>query len=276
MHIDGRTAVLVHLSYPSAHLRTPQLFNARVVERGLNAVLVPWQVHPDHLSETVAALRGAESVSGLLVTIPHKEAAAPLCDQLEGVARSLTAVNVIRRDADGTLTGRNLDGIGFVHGLLAAEVGIEGRRAIVAGAGGVALAIGAALVEAGVSSVSVTNRTQARAEAMIEKLAALANAKGRRAEFTLAGSADPSGFDIVVNATSLGMHASDALPFPVEALRPGMTVAEAVMVPRITPLLDAAARRGARIVPGEAMLADQIDPFIDFILGPIGPEAERS
>lgn len=101
MKIDGATSVLVHLAYPSAHLRTPQLFNPRCAERGLNAVLVPWQVAPEHLADTMKTLRKAESIAGAIVTLPHKETSAAYCDRLDGVAEILAVANVIRRQPDG-------------------------------------------------------------------------------------------------------------------------------------------------------------------------------
>ncbi|WP_417280261.1 shikimate dehydrogenase family protein [Celeribacter sp.] len=267
MTIDGTTAVLVHLAYPSAHLQTPQRFNPRCHERGLNAVLVPWQVAPDNLADTMATLRHSDSVAGAIVTVPHKETSAALCDRLEGVAKTLSVANVIRREPDGTLVGRILDGEGFVGGLRQADVPIDGQSALIAGAGGVALAIAAALVEAGIARIEVHNRTRARADAMIERLAKLALETGKTATFGIAETPEATGFDLVINATSLGMHDGDALPFDISTLTPEMTVAEVVMVPEITPLLEAAQARGAKVVPGKAMIVGQIDPFIDFVLG---------
>lgn len=268
MTIDGETSVLVHLAYPSAHLRTPQLFNPRCAERGLNAVLVPWQVAPENLADTMETLRRAESLAGAIVTVPHKETSAALCDRLEGVAEILGVANVIRRAPDGALVGRILDGDGFVGGLRRADVPIAGASALIAGAGGVALAIAAALVEAGVARITVLNRTRSRAEAMIVRLSRLAQAKGREVVFDIAATGAATGYDLVINATSLGMYEGDALPFDAQTLTPEMTVAEVVMVPEVTPLLNAAKERGARIVPGKAMIFGQIDPFIDFVLGP--------
>ncbi|WP_418025359.1 shikimate dehydrogenase family protein (plasmid) [Paracoccus sp. TD-10] len=263
MTIDGKTAVLVHLACPAAHLQTPQRFNPRCVARQVNAVLVPWQVKPDHLALTMNALRHAESLAGAIVTIPHKETCARLCDRLEGVAETLQVANVIRREADGTLTGRILDGEGFVGGLRERGIALQGRSALIVGAGGVALAIAAALIEAGVTRLRVANRTAARAEAMVDRLRQL----GSGSVALEVGQADPTEFDLAVNATSLGMHDGDALPIPADLITPGMTVAEVVMVPKVTPLLQEAADRGAATVPGEAMITGQIDPFIDFVLG---------
>ena len=266
MKIDGTTSVLVHLAYPSAHLQTPQLFNPRCAKRGLNAVLVPWQVAPEHLGSMMEALRGAESVAGAIVTLPHKETCAALCDRLEGVASILSVANVIRREADGTLVGRILDGEGFVGGLRRNGAEPAGASVLLIGAGGVALAIAAALIAAGVSRLAVLNRTRARAEAMIQRLKQLAAETGQELMLSVADAPDATGHDLVVNATSLGMHAGDALPVDPDTLRPGMTVAEVVMSPAITPLLVQAAERGAATVPGREMILGQLDPFMDFVL----------
>ena len=267
MQIDGHTAVLVHLAYPAAHLQTPRHFNRRCKERGVNAVLVPWQVHPDNLATTMDALRQAENLAGIIVTIPHKETCAQLCDRLEGVADFLGVANVIRREADGSLTGRILDGQGFVEGLCHMDVKIAGRQVLIAGAGGVALAIAAALLDAGASKISIVNRTRSRAEMMVQRLRKYAANVGLEATVTVAADSDPTGYDIVINATALGMHADDALPFPVCKITAQMVVAEVVMAPSITPLLHAAASNGAKTVPGAAMITGQINPFIDFVLG---------
>lgn len=267
MEINGSTSVLIHLAHPAGHLQTPQLFNPRCAQRAIDAVLVPWQVAPEHLAETMNTLRHAESLAGAIVTIPHKETCAKLCDRLEGVAELLQVANVIRRDADGALVGRILDGEGFVGGLQRAGVALAGRSVMIAGAGGVALAISAALIQAGVAEIAVLNRTPARANAMIERLELFAQAGGHNVVLGLASTASTTGFDLIVNATSLGMHIGDALPFDVASLTSNMTVAEVVMVPEVTPLLEIAAKKGAQVVPGKAMVVGQIDPFIDFVLG---------
>lgn len=266
MKIDGATSVLVHLAYPSAHLRTPQLFNPRCAERGLNAVLVPWQVAPEHLADTMKTLRKAESIAGAIVTLPHKETSAAYCDRLDGVAEILAVANVIRRQPDGTLVGRILDGEGFVGGLHRANVDPSGASVLIVGAGGVALAIAAALIEAGVRRIDVLNRTPARAEAMIDRLRRLAGGLGRQVALGIAEGPDASRHDLMINATSLGMHDGDALPFDIDSIGPNSVVAEVVMNPELTPVLDAARKRGARIIPGREMILGQIDPFIDFVL----------
>jgi len=262
MEINGGTRVLVHLAYPSAHLRTPQLFNARCRERGLDAVLVPWQVHPDHLRQVLAALRVSDSVCGMIVTIPHKETIAALCDHLEGPAALLNVANVVRKAQDGACVGCMLDGEGFVGGLRRQGRDPCGKAALLVGAGGVAVAIAYALLDAGVQRLVIANRTLARAQRLVERLQALYPGRD-----VAVGQADANGCDLVINATALGMHVGDPLPLDVETIAPATVVAEVVMVPAVTPLLHAARNRGADIHEGIHMLTGQIDPFIDFVLG---------
>lgn len=261
MEINGKTEVLVHLAYPSAHLMTPSLFNARTAERGINAVLVPWQVHPTHLKTVMDAIRVSESVSGAIVTIPHKETVAALCDRLEGAAALLNVANVVRREDDGTLVGRILDGAGFVGGLEAHGRSPAGKRALLIGAGGVSVAIADALLSSGVAQLTIANRTEKRARLLVEKLEQL------YPTIPIAvGAADGSGFDLIVNGTALGMHVGDPLPLEAATIGPEAVVAEVVMAPAVTPLLEASRRRGATIHEGIHMLTGQIDPFIDFVV----------
>ena len=261
MEIDGRTRVVVHLAFPSAHLRTPTFFNARCRERGLGAVLVPWEVGPERLAETWHALRHTRSCAGAIVTIPHKESVAVLCDDLEGVAAALGVANVVRRTDDGRMIGRLHDGEGFVAGLRADGIEPRGRRALLLGAGGAATALAAALLAAGIAHLSIANRDRTRAETLVARLRALH--PGRPIE---AADADAAGYDLVVNATSVGLGGDPASPVDVATIGPGTVVADIVMKPAVTPLLRGATERGARTHGGEHMLVAQIDLFIDFLL----------
>lgn len=269
MEIDGRTRVIVHLAYPSAHLRTPTLFNARCEERRINAVLVPWEVAPADLASAWDGLRSIRNLAGAIVTIPHKEIAARHCDRLEGVASELGVVNVVRRDADGLTTGRLYDGEGFVAGLRRDGYEPRGRRTLLLGAGGAATALAQALLAAGVAELVVANRNNDRAKALVERLRILN--PGRAISV---GHADAGGFDLVVNGTSVGLDGDPASPVEIETIEPTSMVADIVMKPAMTPLLRGAEARGARIHQGVHMLAAQIDLFIDFLLGDIQAAAQ--
>jgi shikimate dehydrogenase len=262
MEIDGRTRVVPHLAFPSAHLRTPSLFNARCAALGLNAVVVPWQVAPDALAGAISGLSRIETVPGCIVTIPHKEAVAAHCARLDGVAGLLDVANIMRREADGTWTGRNLDGEGFVGGLRAQGIDPAGMNVLLLGAGGAATALAAALLDAGTARLVVANRSLERAERLVERLRVLHPGRD-----IATGPADGAGFDLIVNATSVGLDGDPASPLPAATIPAAAIVAEIIMKPALTPLLRAARERGARIHLGEHMLAAQIDGFITFLLG---------
>ena len=115
--ISGTTRFVPLLAHPCRHVRTPGVFNAECTQRGIDMAMVPLDVRPDMLAQTIAALRAMENLAGMVVTIPHKTEVARLCDRLTGAAQMLGVCNIIRRETDGSLTGAMFDGEGFVAGL---------------------------------------------------------------------------------------------------------------------------------------------------------------
>ena len=251
--ISGATAITAILAHPVAHVRTPQMMNAHYDAIGRDAVLVPLHVLPEDLATVVAGLRRMRNLRGFIVTVPHKEAILPLCDALTDAAREVGAVNAVRREADGSLTGGQFDGEGFVAGLREAGHEVTGRAVFLAGAGGAASGIAFAVARHGAARLTIHNRTAAKAEALAARLRAAHPGCDTRA-----GGPDPAGHAVVVNATSLGMQAGDALPLDVAGLAPPMLAAEAIMAPEVTPFLAEAARRGCATHGGKPMLAAQI------------------
>ena len=260
--ISGHTRLVVILAHPVAHVRTPAALNAHFAATGRDAVLVPMQVRPEGLAEAVGALRRVENLAGIVVTVPHKETIAGLCDTLTEEARIVGAVNVIRREPDGRLAGGQFDGEGFVAGLRAAGEEVRGRRIWMAGAGGAAAGIGFALLRHGAAALAVHNRTPARAESLVARLA-----DALPGSVVALGCADPAGHDIVVNATSLGLKPTDALPVEPRLLAPAMLAADVVMQPDVTRFLEAAAARGCRTHRGLPMLTEQVPILADFVTG---------
>jgi shikimate dehydrogenase len=267
MGIDGHTRFVAHLAHPTGHLRTPLLFNAKCAERDINMVLIPWDVAPDSLERIVDSLRSVKNCAGMIVTIPHKASVVACCDRLEGVAIGLRVVNVIRREADGTLVGRLYDGAGFVDGLRSEGIDPAGKRVLVLGAGGAGTAIAGAFAASGTARLVIANRDRRRASELVARLRALH--PGQSIE---TGEADGRGFNLIANATSVGLDGDTGIPIPPETIEAGCVVAEAVMKPAMTPLLRAAQSRGARIHLGEHMLAAQIEHFLRFLADP-GPIA---
>ncbi len=257
--ITGNTRVLGILADPIAHVKAPPGINGVAIRRGKDAVMVPLQVSPQALPAFAESLRNLKSFDGGIVTVPHKGAMAGLCDAISDRAQAMGAVNVIRREDDGRLVGDMLDGAGFLAGLAAAGIEVAGRRVYLVGAGGAASAIAFAMAGAGVAQLTLANRTRAKAEDLGRRIAATYPDAA-----VSVGDDDPSGHDIVVNGTSLGMRPGDALPLDADRLEPTMVVAEVIMEPAVTPLLARAQERGCRIHLGKPMLEHQLELMADF------------
>lgn len=251
--ITGKTAMMLMLADPVSHIRGSALINRAFADLGLDAVIVPLHVAPGDLRRTLETARRIGNLAGLGITIPHKIEAMHLADELTPQATRAGAVNFIRRNTDGSLTGTNTDGAGFVAGLAANGISPAGRSAFVAGAGGASRAICFALADAGVARLRISNRDHSRARSLARDIRAAMPALDVEA----AEASGLVGADLVVNATSLGMSPADPAPVPIDAIEDGAVVAEVVVNPIMTALLAAAAERGCRIVPGAEMLKPQ-------------------
>lgn len=256
MQITGKTAIVLMLADPVDHIRGTLLINDQFAALSLDAVIAPIHVHLGDLAQCLDAIRLMHNVRGLGISIPHKIAAVPFMDELSPSARRLGAVNFIRRNPEGTLAGTNTDGIGFVTGLAVNGVELEGKRALVVGVGGVGRAIAFALADEGVQELVLANRDAAKAGALAREIAELAPACRVR----VVEAHDPDaldGVDLLVNATSLGMRQGDPLPLSLDRLSRETVVAEVIVNPAMTPLLEAATARGCKVVGGAEMLKPQ-------------------
>lgn len=259
--ITGHTRFLAIVADPIHHVKTPQRINELLSAHGIDAVMVPMHVAGEDLATVMNALRHVPNFSGCVVTVPHKTKALALCDEVSDEARQIGAVNVVHRLPDGRLRGGMLDGIGFLEGLRGAGISPSGLSVYLAGAGGAASAIAFSLAQAGVRHLTVANRSAGKAGSLIERLV-----REYPALTASVGGSDPSGHDIVVNATSLGLRPGDALPLDTSKLSPTQLVAEIIMDPTETELLKAARARGCRVHQGAPMLASQIRLMAAFML----------
>jgi shikimate dehydrogenase len=253
MEITGKTAIMFILGDPIAHVVGTAVLNAHFIRAGQDVAASPLHVLPRDLAATVGVIRRLQNVIGFGVTIPHKIDIMPLLDHLTCNAKLVGAVNFVRRDPDGRLTGDNADGQGFVAGLGAYGVDVSNANVLQIGAGGAGRAIAFAVAASGARRLHIVNRTMTKAA----ELASAVQAAFPACEVTTL-TPEIAAVDLVINATSLGMKASDPLPIDPAGLRPGMAVAEVIMRPEITALLREAAERGCTIVPGRAMLDHQI------------------
>jgi shikimate dehydrogenase len=244
--ISGETRLAGVIGAPIRHSLSPAIFNAAFAACGLDWIYLAFEVEPGDAGRALDAMRALD-IGGLSVTMPHKDAVAQLVDQCTPEAAALRAVNCVVATADGLL-GENTDGPGFLDALRAeADVDVNGRRAVVIGAGGAARAIVLAMARAGATEVAVVNRTAARAEAA----AALAGPAGHVADIEAI-----RGADLVVNATSVGMG-DGMLPFDPSLLASGQVVADVVYHPSPSPLVAAARERGITAIDGLGMLVHQ-------------------
>jgi shikimate dehydrogenase len=258
--ITGSTTLCAILADPIHHVRLPQTFNALMEQWNRDVLLVPVHVVPDALVAVINGLRQVQNLAGFAVTVPHKSAVLALCDEASPHAHAVGAVNVVRREADGRLVGEILDGVGFVDGLRQNGIEPRGMSVFLAGAGGAANAIAFGLAESGIAGLRIWNRTQSKSEDLRERLLHLYP----ELDIAIANN-DPSGADLVVNATSLGLRDGDPLPLDTEKLQADQIVAEIIMKPVMTPLLRAAEARGCRICLGAPMLDCQLTLMAEFM-----------
>jgi len=257
--ISGHTRVAALIGSPARHSLSPAILNAAFDELDLDWRYVVFEVPPGEGAAAVAAMRTL-GLGGLSVTMPHKDAAFAAVEDRSPVAAALGAVNCVYWD-DDRLVGDNTDGVGFLDSLRVDHgVDVAGRRCVLVGAGGAGRAVAWALGRAGAADVAVVNRSPAPAQ----RAAELAGRVGR-----VGAADDVARADVVVNATPLGMGgrsgatgadvdgATTALPVDPEALHEGQVVADLVYFPTTTPLLAAAAERGALTVTGVGMLVHQ-------------------
>jgi shikimate dehydrogenase len=258
MTIDANTKLAGLIGWPLDHTLSPAMHNAAYATMNLNWVYVPLPVREGHdLMRVVSALRALPCV-GFNVTMPYKRVMLNVCDEVATAAQLAGAVNTVHI-VDGRLIGYNTDGRGLMESLKD-EAGMElsGKRAVILGTGGAAGAalVGMVLERAG--HVTLVGRRVEVAEDMIENVSDRLRETGAEAvPFGPEARAAVEAADVVVNATPLGMDPDDELPVPQEWLQPGQIVADMVYRPAVTPLMAAAAARGARAVGGLGMLVAQ-------------------
>jgi shikimate dehydrogenase len=257
---SGATRVIFIVGDPIAQVKSPAGVTAALRARGADAVVVPAHVVPADLAGFIDGCRRMRNVDGVIVTVPHKFAAAALCERLTPRARSIGAVNVLRRNADGSWFGDHCDGEGYVDGLRRHGCDPRGRRALLVGAGGAGSAIAHALVDAGLAALALHDADPTRRGQLADKLRAYGPVTP-----TL-GSADPRGVDLVINATPMGMREGDALPVEVQHLFAAQFVGDVVTVPAVPSLIAAARALGCATMTGTGMFEATPDRMVEFFL----------
>ena len=257
--IRGSTALIAHIGFPTHSFKSPMIYNPYFDGAGIDAVVVPMACEADAYPAFLRAVFSLRNTIGALITMPHKVSTVALLDEATPTVRIAGACNAVRRSADGRLQGDMFDGEGFVRGALRKGCVLPGARALVVGCGGVGSAIAASLAKAGVGAIGLFDARAESATALAGRLATHYPQIEQRC-----GSNDPAGYDIVVNATPMGMDDGDPLPLDVSRLERGAFVGEVVMRTEMTAFLKAAAAHSCRYQVGTDMLFEQIPAYLEF------------
>lgn len=257
------------MGWPVAHSRSPVIHNHWIAQHGLRGAYVLLPVQPDNLAQALRALP-VLGFAGCNLTIPHKVAALQIVDRVEPLAARIGAVNTIVVEGDGSLTGRNTDGFGYIHSLLQEQPNwrADGGPAVVIGAGGAARAVLAGLIDQGAPEIRLANRTDGKARDMAAEFGGPVRAipwDERHAAL--------DGATLLVNTTNQGMHGEPELDLRLDLLAADALVSDIIYVPMETPLLTSARRRGNPTVNGLGMLLHQARPAFEAWFGVL-PEVD--
>ena len=259
MTINGNTDIIAHIGYPTHSFKSPMIYNPYFEQAGINAVVVPMGCQVPDYPAFLKSVFALTNIRGALITMPHKVTTVGLLDEVTATVKVAGACNAVKRMADGRLVGDMFDGAGFVRGVQRKGLNLHGARVLVVGCGGVGCAIAASLAGADIATISLFDVNTASAQGLAQRL------KQHYPVIDVSvGSNDPAGFDLVVNATPMGMNEGDPLPMDVSRLSPQTFVGEVVMRSDITAFLAAAQARGCRVQVGADMLFEQIPAYLEY------------
>ncbi len=257
--INGNTEIIAHIGFPTHSFKAPMIYNPWFESMDINAIVVPMGCRVEDFPTFLRSVFKLSNIRGALITMPHKVTTVGLLDDIAPTAAIAGACNAVRLGPDGRLQGDMFDGEGFVRGVLRKGLKLKGARALVVGSGGVGSAIAASLAAAGVAGLGLFDVNDASAQGLGQRL------RQHYPELEVStGSNDPAGFDLVVNATPLGMNVGDPMPMDMSRVAASTFVGEVVMKAETTAFLAAAQARGCATQVGTDMLFEQIPAYLEF------------
>ena len=264
---SGKTHLYAILAHPVAHVRASEFFAPIIAKEKRDAFLVPLHVLPEDLSAMVPMLQRIGNLKGVVITIPHKEAMAGLCDEMGPNAQLAGAVNTVRFEPDGRLIGDMFDGVGLVNAARAHGIEPRGAKVLMVGAGGAGRAIALAFADEGAAKITIANRTESRAK----DLAAIVQTVFPDLDVK-AGPVDPGGHDLIINCTSLGLKPGQPMPVDPAGLTTDMSLID-IIAPRDTELMEAARVIGLKkVIGGRPMVEHQVIAQLNFLGAPPLPD----
>ena len=270
--LSGTTTLIAHIGYPTFTFKSPLIYNPWFEKNDIDACVVPMGVKPEEYREFFPLVFKMTNIRGALITMPHKVTTMELVDEVTPTATIAGAANAVLLREDGSLLADQFDGTGFVRGVQRKGFDPAGKRALVVGNGGVGSPIAASLAEAGVAEMGLFDPNAAASEGLGQRLTE------HYPDLRIStGSKDPEGYDLVVNATPIGMKDDDPLPFDIDRVAPTTFVGEVVMKQEFTPLLQAAMAKGCPVQVGKDMLFEMIPAYLVFFgFGTTTPEELRA
>ena len=260
INLNGRTRLYPLLGDPIIYARSPDWLSQRMAERGMNMISLPMEVPDGALEVVLAGLAATNNVDGFSLTMPHKTNGYKYCSTYSETSRMLGVVAAARRNKDGSWHGHTTDGDAFVKAQLDKGAIVRGSRVLVLGCGGAGSAIAISMLEAGAAQVVVHDANRERAEWLV----ALLGKKG--ADRIGIGSNEPCGFDLVCNATPMGMTDGDPLPLDPSLLNSSMFVGDVIAGHGEVPLIKAARAAGCQTANGDDMVVAVLDVMCDFVV----------
>jgi shikimate dehydrogenase len=260
--VSGRTRIFGIVGDPIEQVRSPEMFSAEFVRRGLEALMIPIHVLPGDFDACLAQLKRVQNLDGLVFTIPYKQAALTLADTLGPQARTVRAINALARQPDGKWVGDIFDGLGCVEAFRRRGYPLLDQRLMLIGAGGAGSAIGVAVAPEGPRSIRLFDTDQARAASLATKIRSV-----NPAIDVTVGEPLTTNIDILLNASPVGMLSDPRMPVDISAISPDVIVFDAIVKPEPTKLLALARERGCRTVFGREMMRGQISRMADFFSG---------
>ncbi|MBB4188535.1 shikimate dehydrogenase [Sinorhizobium terangae] len=263
LRIDGASRIYPIIGDPISQVKSPAGMTAAFAARGVNAVVVPIHTSVDDVDDFIRTAGRTENVDGIIVTIPHKFVALTHCSTATERARITDSINVLSRNPDGTWHGEIFDGLGMLGGIRSQGGEPSGKKTLLVGAGGAGIAIAQALLEAGVRELAIHDVDINRRDHVITRMREFYR------ERVHVGSDDPAGFELVVNATPMGMRPEHPFPVQIERLSPDTFVACVITAPAVSPWLAAAREKGCRGSGGVDMYTAEQELMLQFFLNSI-------
>ena len=257
--VTGTTRLYALVGDPLHKAKSPELLNQLFMDQRVDAACVPFVVKEGALPAFAAGARTLGNLSGLLVTMPHKQRMMAFVDDLHSTSAQVGALNVIRCNEDGRWVGAIFDGMGCVQGMAWEGNHPAGKSVLLVGAGGAGRAIAFAVAAAGARTLTIADVDAQRAGDLARSVTAATGCDAQP------GAPDPDGFEIVINATPMGMHPGDPMPVDPERLSPGQIVVDIINSPEPTRLCLDAQARGCRTQNGHPMHQGQAVHALRFL-----------